>query len=81
MGPMIAGVSSLIKNRKLMTFIDKDNNKASVKLDGSETENGGTPVKLKHSKKLMTFLQQYYLIIKQPVPVNLQLYHLKGIKS
>ena len=33
-----------------MTFIDKDNNKASVKLDGSETENGGTPVKLKHSK-------------------------------
>ena len=25
-----------------MTFIDKDNNKASVKLDGSETENGGT---------------------------------------
>ena len=52
---MIAGVSSLIKNRKLMTFIDKDNNKASVKLDGSETENGGTPVKLKHSKKLMTF--------------------------
>lgn len=56
MGPMIAGVSSLIKNRKLMTFIDKDNNKASVKLDGSETENGGTPVKLKHSKKLMTFL-------------------------
>ena len=35
-----------------MTFIDKDNNKASVKLDGSETENGGTPVKLKHSKKV-----------------------------
>ncbi|MCC3756261.1 S41 family peptidase [Staphylococcus capitis] len=52
MGPMIAGVSSLIKNGKLMTFIDKDNNKASVKLDGSETENGGTPVKLKHSKKV-----------------------------
>lgn len=52
MGPMIAGVSSLLGNGKLMTFIDKDNNKTRVNLNGSETENGGTPVKLNHSKKI-----------------------------
>lgn len=51
MGPMIAGVSSLLKNGTLMTYIDKDNNQTEVKLDGSATENGGTSVNLKNAKK------------------------------
>lgn len=52
MGPMIAGLSSLLEDGKLLTYIDKDNNKTSVNLNGSETENGGTPVKLSKTSKV-----------------------------
>ncbi len=49
MGPMIAGLSSLLEDGKLLTYIDKDNNKTSVNL---KTENGGTPVKLSKTSKV-----------------------------
>lgn len=52
MGPMFGGISSLLKNGTLVTYIDKDNDKTEVTLKGSETTYGGTPVKLKNTKKV-----------------------------
>ncbi|MDP4469150.1 S41 family peptidase [Staphylococcus hyicus] len=52
MGPMIASISPLLKNGTLLTYVDGDDNKTDVNLDGSQTENGGTPIELNNVEKV-----------------------------
>ncbi|MCG7340746.1 S41 family peptidase [Staphylococcus auricularis] len=53
MGPMIGGLSSLIPDGKLVSYIDQENEEAmKATLEGSEVKSGGTPIKLSNADKV-----------------------------